>query len=401
MDDPIVEERLSLFDHRRGKMMGVFSLCVALGLTCVLLAEILPVFQDSTRQALEIDFFVFWGAAKLATMGLPLDALDPERIRETAGLAEGRWLPWAYPPAFLLALTPLGYMSFSLAWATFVALSTLAIVLAIRPLTGGRMHLLCATAFAPAFAPAFLMGQTSTLWAAGLVAALVALQSDRPVLAGIFIGLLTFKPQLGLLIPVALLAMGAWRTFFSAAATAVLMIAIPTLIFGAAYWPALIDVMTLHSETTRGSIAEVTLMVSPYSFLAGLGLPEEIALGVQTGITLLCALIVFLTWRKPSLPCDAKAAVLILAILLSSPYLWLYETALLAPAALFMLRAGILQLAPWHILIGISMWLGLAIGIGVILQGSDADIHRFYIVPVAVIAFVTCLIHVRNTPDHS
>lgn len=398
MDDPIVEERLSLFDHRRGKMMGVFSLCVALGLTCVLLAETLPVFQDGTRQALEIDFFVFWGAAKLAASGLPIDALDPERIREAAGIAEGRWLPWAYPPAFLLVLTPLGYLSFSLAWVTFVALSTLAIVLAIRPLTGGRVQLLCAAALAPAFAPAFLMGQTSTLWAAGLVAALVALHSDRPVLAGIFIGLLTFKPQLGLLIPVALIAMGAWRTIFSAAATTALMIIIPTLVFGVAYWPALIDVMALHSDTTRGSIEEITLMVSPYSFLAGLGLPEHVALGVQSGITLLCALIVFLTWRRPSVSFDAKAAVLIIAILLSSPYLWLYEIALLAPAALYMLRAGILGAVPWHILLGVAMWLGLAIGMGLVLQGSDADIHRFYIVPVATIAFATCLIHVRNTP---
>src|SRR5260370_42285773 len=67
-----------------------------------------------------------------------------------------------------------------------------------------------------------LDGQSGFLTASLLGASLLILER-RPVLAGVFIGCLTYKPQFGILIPVALAASNQWRTFASAAATAALL----------------------------------------------------------------------------------------------------------------------------------------------------------------------------------
>ena len=55
---------------------------------------------------------------------------------------------------------------------------------------------------------------------------------------GIAFGLLTVKPQLGLLVPVLLIAQGNWRTFFAAAATALVLAALSVLVYGAEAWQA-------------------------------------------------------------------------------------------------------------------------------------------------------------------
>jgi arabinofuranan 3-O-arabinosyltransferase len=58
------------------------------------------------------------------------------------------------------------------------------------------------------------------------------------VLAGLLIGCLTWKPQFGMLLPVALAASHRWRTFVSAAVMAVLLGGASIAAFGTAGWEA-------------------------------------------------------------------------------------------------------------------------------------------------------------------
>ena len=67
-----------------------------------------------------------------------------------------------------------------------------------------------------------LVGQNGFLTAA-LIGGTLYLMPVRPILAGICLGLLSYKPQYGLLFPLVLIAAAQWRTFFSAAVTTVLM----------------------------------------------------------------------------------------------------------------------------------------------------------------------------------
>ncbi|MCX8955274.1 hypothetical protein OU790_17765, partial [Ruegeria sp. NA] len=77
-------------------------------------------------------------------------------------------------------------------------------------------------------------------------------------------------------------------------------------------------------------------------------------------ITALSGVAVFLAWRSPKVNFDLRVAVLMLGIVLSSPYLWHYEVALLAMTALFLLRAGILTRQPWGIALAAAMWIGVS-----------------------------------------
>ena len=83
-------------------------------------------------------------------------------------------------------------------------------------------------------------GQNGFLTAALLGAALVQLDR-RPIVAGILFGLLAYKPQFGLMIPIALLAGGRWRCFAAAAAAVALLALATTIAFGPHVWQAFFD----------------------------------------------------------------------------------------------------------------------------------------------------------------
>ncbi len=75
------------------------------------------------------------------------------------------------------------------------------------------------------------------LTAALMGAALLQLDR-RPIIAGILFGLLAYKPQFGLLIPLVLIVSGRWRVLAAAAATVALLTLAVTLAFGPDVWTA-------------------------------------------------------------------------------------------------------------------------------------------------------------------
>ena len=87
------------------------------------------------------------------------------------------------------------------------------------------------------------MGQNGLLNAALLGAGLLMIPS-RPALAGVCIGLLSYKPHLGLLIPFALAAAGLWRTFAVAAATTLALALVSIPLFGVSSWIAFFAAMS-------------------------------------------------------------------------------------------------------------------------------------------------------------
>jgi hypothetical protein len=394
------DARLAVFDHRRGWQLAILG--VAATLVFVIAFQVAGVIElsGSGESAFTIDFYVFWAAAKLALQGLPFDAFDVARLQQAAGNVDPDWMPWAYPPGFMMALMPLGLLPFWAAWFVFDAIGLVAFALAVRRFVAGRPQVLLAVALAPAVMPSLIVGQTTMLWMAGLIAALAALRADRPILAGICIGCLTLKPQLGVLLPVMLVACGAWRAILSAVLTTAVLAAVPTGLFGIGYWPRMLDMMRLHGDMVRANIAGMDLMVSPYSAMVGAGVGEPLALALQWSVTAACALIVFLSWRSRTASPDLRAAILFAVIPLASPYLWFYESAFLVPAALFMWRAGVLVAKPGAAALGLAMWLGLAPPFLAILStGAGIEVFRFVFVPVNIVALLACLRHAMRKAD--
>ncbi len=387
------EANLAIFAGRRGWQVGTLVPAFVLALFVFWLGSVWYELATNGRTALGFDFKVFWGAARLAHLGEPLAAFDTQRLQDVHQASVGDdWMPWSYPPAFLVLLQPLGALTYSQAWAVFSLVSIVAMALAVRPFAGGIAPVWLAFAMPPALLPNLYMGQTTGLWAAGLLAALAAFRDRQYILAGIFIGLLTLKPQLGLLIPVALIACGAWRTILSATVTAIILSVSATLVVGLEYWTEMRDMMGVHFEIIRKYIPNNILMISPYSMLAGLGVNEKLALILQYSITALAAVTVFVAWRSPKIGFDLRAAILILGIVLSTPYLWHYEAGLLALAALFLLRAGILTQRPWGLTLAAAMWIGDApMFLYNLFSYTGTFSMRLVFAPVLILACLVCL----------
>lgn len=352
------DARLQPFAGRAGFLFGGLAALTALSFVIVLIAATFIVTMREGATATSIDFRVYWSAGKLALAGEPLATFDTARLSAVHNTYIERPLPWLYPPGFLVVVIPFGALSFAAAYALWTILSLGLVAWSTRPFVGGIMPLWLAVSLAPAFLPAVMLGQNSLLLFACLLAALAALRSQRWVLAGIFIGLLTLKPQLGIMIPFALLAVRAWATIGAAIVTTIVLALLPTLAFGVDYWPLLQSAMADHGATVLAWIHGMKWMISLVSWLTLLGVPPAIALSVQLVVTALCAGAVYMLWRSEQVEFDVKAAGLLIAIMLSAPYLWSYEGGLMAAIALFLLRGGVLSTGPLHLVLLGLLWVG-------------------------------------------
>jgi hypothetical protein len=167
------------------------------------------------------------------------------------------------------------------------------------------------------------VGQNGLFFGALLLGGLVALQT-RPVLAGVLFGLLACKPQYGLLLPVALLAAGAWPAIAATAATVAVLSGVATLVFGVAVWPAWIAALPEFSAMFTAQLETfLPLMASPAAGLVRLGVGQGVAIAIQAVVTVALAVAVWLLFRRN--PGRASCAALLPAVGLASPYVFIYD----------------------------------------------------------------------------
>ena len=151
--------------------------------------------------------------------------------------------------------------------------------------------------------------------------------------------MLTIKPQLGLLIPIAFAAAGCWRAFAVAAFSGTAFAAASYVAFGADTWLAFFEAVKTHSERMQSLTFPYHKMVSPFGALKMLGAPNLVAFSIQTLSTISLAGFVFYVWRC-SKQWDLRAMVLCTAVLLATPYAFYYELPILiAPLFLVARRA--------------------------------------------------------------
>ena len=138
----------------------------------------------------------------------------------------GREVPfygWHYPPFFFAVAVLVAALPYAWGLAIWLAASLAAYLAAMRAILPRPETLLIAAAF-PAVFVNIGHGQNGFLTAALLGGALHLLDR-RPWLAGVLIGCLAYKPQFGVLIPLALLAGGRWSTIAAAVATVAALLA--------------------------------------------------------------------------------------------------------------------------------------------------------------------------------
>lgn len=326
LSTPIFDaERLRIYP----RMAVAIYIAAAIGVVATSVSMI-----DIFGKPLGYDFITFWAASHLTLGGDAAAAFDVKRIFAAERLAvpagDSIFL-WHYPPTYQLLVAPLALLPYIAAYVVFVGAGVAAYVLTLDRLLDeriamGRDAIFLIAAFPGAFICVF-HGQNSLYSAALFVAGLLAMERGRPWLAGIALGLLAYKPQLGLLIPVALIASRQWRVFFSTGITATGFAALATLVLGPDLWLAFLKNAPLVREIMEEGYLPWHKMPSAFIFFRYLGVSPLLSYALQVTTALAAATCVAMVWRR----CGASRlawAVLISATLLILPYTFDYELAI-------------------------------------------------------------------------
>jgi alpha-1,2-mannosyltransferase len=308
-----------------------FKLAMAIGVVVVgleigyLLYSPLP--YDPIGYYVGRDFVNTWLGGQLALTGDPAPYFGPEAYNALLAEKFGPSYPfhiWSYPPHFLLFTWVWALMPYMLAYVLY-SLFGLALYLAV--VTDGRPRAdhLVLLILAPAVTINIWCGQTGFLITALLIGGLIQLDR-RPVLAGVLFGMLSIKPQLGLLLPLMLALTGRWRTIAAAAATIAVLVASASLAFGPKVWIAYVnDAMPIQSRLMVGDF-EHFMVHMPTAFMNARSalLPLSAAAWAQAFVSAAAVLAVLWTFRRRR-EHDLSNALFVTATFLVTPYAFNYD----------------------------------------------------------------------------
>jgi len=337
----------------RARLWGIAVLAAAAGGLGYLLATS-DALNDFQGRPLGTDFSNVYAAGTYVWEGRAEAAFDPvlQHARERALFGEGTpFYGWHYPPFFLFVAAALACFPYLLALAIWQGLTLLLYLAAIHAVlraasrdagaqpADDRLWLLLAIAF-PAVFVNLGHGHNGFLTAALLSGALVVLDR-RPLMAGMLFGLISYKPQFGLLIPLVLAASGRWRTIMAAAATVAALALATTLAFGPDVWRAFLAsthfsrVVVLEAGDTGWHKLQ-----SVFAWVRMWGGPVPLAYGAQAAVTMAIAAALVWLWRGRA-PFALKAAGLAIGTILATPYSLDYDLMVLAPAIAFLAGHGL------------------------------------------------------------
>jgi alpha-1,2-mannosyltransferase len=263
-------------------------------------------------------------------------ALAAQRVPQAAGI---RYLP-LYPPQVSVFFEPLAQLPY--AWALVIWWIGSAMVYGVscysiwRSCPHLRNHrgtvVILAAAF-PAFFHLIAWGQTSAAALACFTLMFFLLRDRREFLAGVVLGCLIFKPQLGLAAAIVFASIGAWKTLLGAALSAAAQLSVGVFYYGKE--PLLEWLQRLRNVQAVLPLLEPKLyqthslrtfwsMLVPWSdasFVLYL-----LSAALVLGLTIAC-------WkRSAAVPLPLRYSALLLASVLVAPHLTVYDLVIFAPA---------------------------------------------------------------------
>ena len=255
------------------------------------------------------DWMVFYGAIRSVLDGNAPLIFDGDRFTDFLNTNFAGWLskplefrPWAYPPSFLLILLPFAPLGFFGSYVAFQVVTGVLLALALRSSAAVAVPssaLLAAALACPASAINAIDGQAVFLVAALIVGGFGLLER-RPYLGGLVLGLLTFKPQFCILVPIALIAAGQWRALLASGLSALAMMIASGLIFGWDLWLRWIPLILENLISPSEKWIEFGRMWghSVYTCAVLLGAPQRLASWIQLLAILGAAASVVIAFRS-------------------------------------------------------------------------------------------------------
>jgi len=267
-------------------------------------------------------------------------ALAEERVPEESGI---RYLP-LYPPQVSIFFAPLAYLPYRWAlvlWWIFSGGVYCVCCYGIWRVCpnlrdhGGTVAIL-ALAF-PGFFHLIAWGQTSALALGCFTLIFFLLRDRREFLAGLVLGCLVFKPQLGLAAAVVFVSIGAWKLVAGAALSAAVQLYTGVLYYGMQplrEWihlllnvPSVLPLLEPKPYQTH-SLRTFWSMLVPW---AGISFTlYVISAVIVLGLAIAC-------WKRfPAAPLALRYSALLLATALVAPHLTVYDLVIVAPAFLLL-----------------------------------------------------------------
>jgi hypothetical protein len=307
-----------------------------------------PGLRDRNRNLKGTDFLHFYTLGSLAAAHRGADLYDmnvqatlaAQRVPGAAGI---KYLP-LYPPQVSILFAPLAYLSYGWAlvlwWACSAAIYSICCYSIWRACPNlrdrGGIVVLLAAAF-PAFFHLIAWGQTSALGLACFTLMFFLLRDKRELLAGLVLGCLIFKPQLGLAAAVIFVSIGAWKMLAGAAVSAAAQLSAGVLYYG-------VEPLRHWLQTLQNISAVLPLLEpKPYQTYSlrtfwSMLVPWHHLAFVLYGLSALFALgATIVVWkRSPRSPLSLRYSCLLLATVLVAPHLTVYDLVIQAPAFLLL-----------------------------------------------------------------
>ncbi len=305
------------------------------------------------------DFIAFWTVADLALREELALAYDVTAIqaaeRQLLGVEQWGVIPWLYPPTFVLLLLPFGLLPYLSALALWQTLPLVGFMLVMSRI-GLPTLLFCLILLSAAVIQTIVTGQNGLLVALLMAGGLLSLER-HPRIAGVLFALVTFKPQLALLVAPALVIGGQWRALGAMMAALAVLIIITVTAFGAEPWLAFFQ--NLSYAQNQVALGNLPWRRMPTIFVAarmsGLdAAPAQliqgvVALGVAVGVA-------WAWWRRA--PFNLRAALLVAAIPLVTPFAYDYDLViLLLPIAWLILESQRAPLKHAEIAVMVLVWM--------------------------------------------
>ena len=234
------------------------------------------------------DYMIFHQVGELANLGRIAEAYDaPAFMGYQASRTDSAvFMTWTSPPHFNLPLQ--GFALFGVGWG-YLLFTGSSFALFVWSMM--RLSQDATTWVLPLILPALvinlLTGQNGFL-TAGLMALFARLSlTEQRGKAGFVLGLLTYKPHLGLGLGLAALLRGGWRMVAMATLTLLVLLLLATFLYGSGIWSAF-----RNSVSTSGTILEageykLARMITPFALFSSVGLAPSLAILFHGGFALL------------------------------------------------------------------------------------------------------------------
>lgn len=336
-----------------------------------------------------MDFVSYWAAGVLTLDGNPAASYDYalHRAVELQVVPLQGGMPFPYAPPYLLLVAPFALLPYSMAVIVWVLITLAGYLYSVRRLApqGGWV----AMSFPPVLTNA-VMGQNAFL-TCGLMAGGMSLLTCRPFVAGLVLGGLILKPQLGMVLPFVLIAGREWRAFWGAAVSSSGLLALGAAVFGFGAYQAWLAQAPLYTQIVTDGLVGWHKTASVYAALRLAGADGATATAVHMIVAILAISAASLVWYR-SRDIGARAGSLAAATALASPYLYGNDTLILVLAFLW------LASKPGQRVALALIWL---LSLAGFLQNWWGEVFTLNLIPLVSIALLTmvCRQALREASD--